>query len=275
MAETVALDLEPSQDTLVGNLYARNELNYVGREIWMGAAGHRLLELCAISGRSNSSRQREYQVSDQEVVRTVAPGKTEAEMREVRDADLIYYTTMQELTGVHVVSNGAQTPYVAGRIVQKDYSLERAVRSAPKVRRDDGTWVDLSSYEPDELTTPRITGVINLWNEACTPFGLCIVRRAPNSYGIVYASWKAPSLDILPDGVAYGIRTYRGEGGSTESFDDKEPYALPLPDTAEETADMYIAHTDPENLVAVSVKEIDRRTGEVRFVIRNDLQSAA
>ncbi len=270
------LDLEPSQSTLNANVAARGELTYVGREFLMGVVGRRVIQIYGLSGRSDPSRDREFQMDGQSSIRTAAPGKTEAEMQEVADADLIYYKAMLQLSMTHVVSNGAQTSHVAEAIVRRAASLKGAVKTAPKVLRADGTEVDLSSYEPDSLHTPRITGVINLWGGPSTSFALAIVRKVFDSAERIYSVWDAGTmgLDKLPSGVAYGIRTYRGEGGSTESFDD-QPYTLPLPNTAEEAADMYIDTTPRENLVAVAVKEIDRRTGAVRFVIRNGLQAAA
>jgi IMP cyclohydrolase len=261
------LNLNPSPDTLEANVVARSELTYVGREIWMMVVGERVVQLSGLSGRSEPSRMRAYRVGHRHTVRTLAPGKMEEEMQAVPDSDLIYYIAQEDIDGVHVVSNGAQTPWIAQWMVQNKGTFEEAVRSAPKVQDSEGRWVDLSSYEPDPLTTPRIAGVVDL--KGRESFGLSILRKAPESFRLVQETWGVRyGLSRLPDGVGYGIRTYDGKDGSTEPFTG-EPYALPLPDTAESIADMYIETTNRENFVGVAVREIDRRTGAVRFVIRN------
>jgi IMP cyclohydrolase len=269
------LDLEPSLDTLNANVAARAELTYVGREIWMGVAGHLIMQVYGLSGRSDPSRAREFQILGGDTIRTAAPGKTDTEMQQIPDADLIYYHAMHGEGDVHVVSNGAQTGSVRRGIARNRWTTEEALRLAPKVKQADGSWVDLSSYEPDPLTTPRIAGAVDLRRDSHEELGLSVVRRVADTFRIKYAGWSVFHLDDMPDGVAYGIRTYSGNDGSTEPFDDEQPYTLPLPNTAEEAADMYIDTTPRENLVAVAVKEIDRRSGAVRFVIRNGLQTAA
>lgn len=263
------LDLRPSTAELEENLSAHRETEYVGRELMMGREGNMIMQVYVLTGRSQNSRDREFVREDSGGIRTAAPGKSAAQMRATPQANLIYYRVMAARDRVHVVSNGAQTdPVLHIKSALKDVSLKLAVQSAPVV---DG--VDLSSYEPDSLNTPRITGAVDVEENSPMPFALAIVRKNPDNDDPIYSDWEVGSLDELPNGVAYGIRTYQGAGDPPQPFDG-EPYALPLEATPADTAELYVENTDPVNLVALVVKGIDRATGHVSYVIKNGLQTA-
>lgn len=212
----------------------------------------------ALTGRSEGSRQRIFVDEGYGNVRTLAPSKSPSEMAKTKNAKLIYYRATQSGAGIHVVSNGAQTDPVYESI-QNGSSLETAVRSAPS--EDE---IDLSSYEPDEPNyTPRITGVIDLRDDAPTPFGLAIVRRTPGGEEPEYAFHTLNDPARLPSpGVGYGIQTYSGDGNPLPSY-NSAPFAFPLGHTAAETASNIWDELNPDRRVAVAVHSIDTLAAKV------------
>lgn len=257
------LNLEPSPNKVAEGERFLADNEYPGRVIIMGlnSVGDAAIQAYAITGRSEGSRNRilvpvtaDSNPEYTEGVRTVAPNLTAEQMSEVENAELIYYQAMNEMDGVHVVSNGAQTNPVLNSINTASFhakrgslELEQAVRGAPIVKG-----VDLSSYEPDAPNfTPRITGAYNNL-DGRTPFGLAEVSKG-RTIRPRYAVYKGTDLRKLTPGVGYGIQTYAGNGDPLPSF-DHEPYPFPLGETAEETAHSLWNVLNADNRVAVVVK---------------------
>jgi IMP cyclohydrolase len=268
------LNMEPTQkEVSEGERYLANN-EYPGRVIIMGinSVGDAAIQAYAITGRSEGSRNRilvpvsaDSNPEYTEGVRTVAPGMTPEEMAGVENSELIYYQAMDEVDGVHVVSNGAQTGPVLHRLTSAKFGafdLEGAVRGAPVVGS-----VDLSKYEPDAPNfTPRITGAYNNMEHA-TPFGLSVVRKSRNSRAR-YSTYKGRDLKKLPQGTGYGVQTYEGNGTPLPSF-DREPYAFPLGETAEETAHSIWEVLNKDNRVAVVVRTMGLKYEYIHYHVIN------
>lgn len=232
--------------------------SYPGRIAMMGlnSSGDLAIQAYAIMGRSTGSRTRIFVDEGLGSVRTVAPGKSPEEMAATENSALIYYQASMSGEGVYVISNGAQTPHVHQSVVG-GWTLGAAVRSAPEV-----AGVDLSKYEPDKPNfTPRITGVIDLREEAPTPFGLAIVRRR-KSGDPVYATYTTNNIENIPKGTGFAIQTYVGDGSPLRSF-TREPYALPFDKTAAKTAMRIWSALNQDNRVALLARSINRETGNI------------
>jgi IMP cyclohydrolase len=104
------LELTADRATLDAGLQRMAENEYPGRWMALGinTVGNLALQAYALTGRSSGSRNRIFE-EDADGIRTVAPGKTAAEMAAEPNANLIYYRAMRDVGGMHVVSNGAQT----------------------------------------------------------------------------------------------------------------------------------------------------------------------
>lgn len=254
------LEAIPSDLELWGGLDDLAQNSYPGRIAIMGMSSDpsQLQIAYALTGRSEGSRQRIFVDEGYGCVRTVAPGKTEEEMAQTKDAELIYYQATRSAEGIYVVSNGAQTGPVFD-CISAGADLEEAVKAAPTL--DD---IDLSKYEPDAPNyTPRITGVIDLRPEAPTPFGLAIVRKQSDSDDPEYDFYEMEDGETMPSvAVGYGVQTYAGNGDPLPSF-DREPFAFPLSDSADNTAQRIWYALNSERRVAVVVHSIDIQENRV------------
>lgn len=250
------LELAPSQQQLEAGRQSLLDNTYPGRIAIMGlsSGGDLAFQAYAIMGRSEGSRNRIF-VQEGSSIRTVAPNKTPEEMAETEMAALIYYRALAAGEEIHVVSNGAQTDPVIEMMsnVETELSLEEALRAAPTVEG-----VDLSMYEPDgDNNTPRITGVIDFWDSAKTPFGLAVVRKDPETAEPIYSVYEAQGgVTKLALGVGYGVQTYNGNGNPLPSF-DREPFAFPMGEDTIDTAHAIWDVLDPYNAVSLVVRAID------------------
>jgi len=193
---------------LYENAGALSDNIYPGRIVLMGLSerGDVAIQAYAIMGRSTGSHSRIFVDEGLGSVRTTAPGKTPDEMAATKNAELIYYQAAKAGEGVYVISNGAQTVPVYESILQGN-DLDVAVKSSPTVGG-----VDLSKYEPDDPNfTPRITGVIDLREEAATPFGLAVVTKEPASDEPVHTTYTASDIREVVPGVGFVVQTYFGE----------------------------------------------------------------
>lgn len=270
---TQQLELEPTRQQVFESKERLRGNPYPGRIALMGLSedGKFIIIGYALGGRSDPSKDRDM-VQDpfDGSIRTVAPRKTAEEMADTQDADLIYYRAMRSTkNGLHVVSNGAQTDHVL-RAMIAGAPLEGAVRSAPIVPKMSGGEIDLSWYEPDPNTTPRITGAIDLALDARTPFGLTVVRRNLVTDRPIYSTYEAPSIASLKPGVAYGVHTYNGLGDPLPSF-DQDPFMFPLSGSLPNIANDLVDTINPDTFVALAVRRISLETQQVSgTVLVND-----
>lgn len=196
---------------------------YPGRWLAMGRgegihAGEFFLAY-SFGGRSDESKGRTA-IQEGNAVRLVAPGMSPEEMAQVPDAALIYYPASDTKSGVFVTSNGAQTRPVLDAVVE-GRSFEEAVTNAPKVKgMMDGKEIeiDLSSFEPDKLNTPRITGIVDLLFGDEKQFGLAVVRKNLET-GEPDRSFYTANLEDIEPGQGWAIQTY----GVNDPLDRETP----------------------------------------------------
>jgi len=114
------LELRPSQERINADRDELRANTYPGRVLITGlnSLGNMGLQAYALMGRSEGSRNRVFQIDDDNI-RVVAPNKTNAEMAETENAALIYYEAMTQCLDVHVASNGAQTVPIAEQVAHR------------------------------------------------------------------------------------------------------------------------------------------------------------
>ncbi len=219
----------------------------------------------SFGGRSDGSKNRTA-ILEGSAVRLVAPGMTSEQMAQVSDAALVYYHASDTKNGVFAASNGAQTRPVL-EAVEQGSPLIDAVRNAPTVLgmmegRD--VPIDLSSFEPDApINTPRITGVIDLREDASLPFGMAVVRKDPESGMPIRKTFEAHLDDISP-GEGFAIQTY-----GVNDPDDKEtpvphftedPYFVDMSGSLTDIAERTREAIGERTFAAAVVRAIDLST---------------
>lgn len=242
-----------------------------GRVLNMGlsADGRFLYEGYILGGRSEPSRERILR-QEGNVIRAVAPGLTEEEML-ASGGSLRYYPALQAESGLYVVSNGAQTSHVVEAMLE-GATLEEAVKAAPVVEGiidNEEVEIDLSSYEPDSLNTPRITGVIDTREQAVTQFGLAVVKKSYESDRPVYTFYETDLSDLTP-GNGWGIQTYDVNDPDAEPGDPRgevhpfayHPYRLEFGGSPEEFAAHLRQQMGERTFAAAAVQVIDVQTGQ-------------
>lgn len=239
-------------DELAGNTYP-------GRVLAMGVSscGNLAVQAYGIMGRSTGSRSRIFVDEGMGSVRTVAPGKTPEEMSATENAELIYYQASMAGSGVFVVSNGAQTRPVYEKSLD-GATLEDSVKAAPIVGG-----VDLSKYEPDEPNyTPRITGIIDLREDAPTPAGISVVRKDLKTEEPIRSTYETEDVRNIAPGLGFMVHTYLGDGDPLPSF-DQDPFAVLIEEDAVSTAHNLWRLLNRENRVALMTRSIDLETQKI------------
>lgn len=228
---------------------------YPGRGIVCGLAenGH-LIFVYWLMGRSENSRNRilSYEEESGRLFTDIA-----IHAKGITDTSLVIYNAMEEVScrdgTLYVVSNGTQTSKVA-----KDYVAGKRFRDS----------MSDYSYEPDEPHfTPRITAICS-WTGKDPWAIMSILRKSPENGGCDrrFYQLNSSSYGLIP-GFGHCITTYQGNGNPLPSFQEK-PYVVPLCGTVEEIADMYWNALDPENKVALGVKDIPPQ-GKSMNTVRN------
>ena len=241
-----------SRQTLEENVARLVASEYIGRVVLQGINrfSTHAIQAYALTGRHDSSKNRKLVHGSTGDICVVTTDKIEEEMKSVKNANLLFYRAFMARDGVYVVSNGAQTEPVVEKMVG-GYTLQWAVNLAPK---KDGA--DLSSYEPDEYHTPRITAAIDRHSNALSAFALSVARKAPGTDDTIRTPWEISQLSDVEPGIGYVMHTYKGTGDPSRSF-DKPPYPVSIGETAKDTAMMLWSLLDPAYRVAVAARSID------------------
>ncbi len=170
---------------------------YRGRGLALGRSpdGASAVIVYWITGRSERSRNRRLAESADGTVRTefVDAGRGD-------DPALVVYPLLMSRGGTHVVSNGEQTRPVLD-VLCAGHTLERALQA----------W----TAEPDELATPRITGVVEAGAPAACRLG---VVRERTEDGRAVTERSVFACDALPPGSGRCVTTYAGGPGDPEPF---------------------------------------------------------
>lgn len=258
--------MNENMEALAGNAYP-------GRGIILGVdeSGESAVQVYWVMGRSENSRNRILvEETGRGGVNTV---RTEAfDPTKVVDPSLIIYNAMistDSFNTTHFVSNGDQTDTVVDEYRNREARLSISDRFMDALLTRE--------FEPDAPNfTPRITGYTFTplqrepgINEGT--YGYSIIRRSPTT-GHAEHTFGGGDLADMPDGAGVCFHTYAGDGEPLPSFEGS-PYAVPLLQTSGEIAGSIWESLDPENRVAIAAKTIDRKTGEVKTTIINQLES--
>lgn len=221
----------PGRGIVVGRLETEDE-----GDVWV--------QIYWIMGRSENSRNRRF----------VIGGEQDTELRtEARDPALvsdptnIIYEAMLELPDIYLVSNGDHTRTIQ-ETLERSVPLEDAV--AAREREDDAP-----NY------TPRIAAMLDLRGQGALSMVLLRANAADHEQTDRIV-WR---LAFPPDGLGYGITTYRHDGNPLPPFAG-DPLWLPLRGGPEDVADAYWNALDEDNKIALAVKVI--RGGSSRIVLR-------
>jgi hypothetical protein len=224
---------------------------YVGRGIGWGIEPHgKEIGLYFVTGRSEASRNREFQIGQHEpfTINVARPAADNA-LPLPADHALIYYNALRITANERILSNGAQTDVVAAfadaheylsalKLVSDAFGEPREVTY--KNARGEQQTIDLANFEPDAPNyTSRITVVGNDSGAAFSTIspGQNQLLRAHNTRAFV----KEPGILRL-------ITTYDGAN---------VPGGQPLPRFAGEPLTMEVFSDD----VGTLVREIYYRLG--------------
>lgn len=229
------------------NFEALHKNPYPGRGLVVGRSSvdDGWLIIYWIMGRSASSRNRKFVV----VGNTL---RTEPiDTSKMENPELLIYEAMLELPNIYLVSNGDQTRTIYDALLAGgtfDSALEKRER------------------EPDAPHyTPRISAMLDI-NQYPGKVTLSILKANPanpaNTDRFTYRPARSPR------GFGVGLTTYRGDGNPLPSFSG-DPLLLPCSGKAEAVLDAYWNALNPENLVALAVKQISTQDGSSRILVRN------
>jgi len=223
---------------------------YPGRVLICGVSpsGRRIIQVYAIMGRSESSRNRVFAREPDGAVRTRAHDPSK-----LGDPSLIIYRALGRVGRAFVATNGDQTDTVLDAL-RRGGGFEEALFAR--------------EFEPDAPNyTPRISCVADL-DDGRRAYALSILKRGASgacdrhffSYG------GAP-------GYGHLIHTYRCDGEPLPSFEG-EPRLVSLPEGAEEAAKHFWALLARDNRVSIAGRAIDRDTGAEESFILNAREGA-
>lgn len=226
-----------------------SENPYPGRIIIAGLdeSGENLVQLYAIMGRSENSRNRVFSTEGSRLFTEAAdPAK-------VKDPSLIIYNAMLEeddqIDRTAVVSNGHQTDSVTEGLLLG--------RNLEDLMYD---WV----YEPDKPNyTPRITAT-STWLEDGISIDMSILRKSPFSDACDRHLYE---INDVGRGFGYCFHTYSGDGDPLPAFRG-EPYLVPLLGDMNNIANAYWEALNVDNRVSLAVKFIPKK-GESKLIIVN------
>lgn len=231
------------------NLAKLRKNPYPGRALVIGAGENpnSLFQVYWIMGRSAGSRNRKFVLRDDQSGRPIVAVEKAAEDGATvspEQAKLIFYNAMTETSydfqGVtFVVSNGSQTDDVS------------AWKRSPENLLD--TLADCR-YEPDAPNyTPRITGRISFLQDRTESEILVLARsQFDDSCERSYHGYKKLGL-----GLGFCVTTYETDGNPLPSFRGS-PFLVPLKGKIHDIAEAFWGALNPDNRVALAVKEIHR-----------------
>ncbi len=223
--------------------------SYPGRGIIVGKTkdSTKIIQIYWIMGRSDNSRNRIFQVEENNFVKTEVFDKTK-----VTDPSLIIYYPVKEINNYHIVTNGDQTDTIYN-FIKNNKNFDDAIKK--------------QLYEPDKPNfTPRISGIVNVKKGK---FKLAIVKTINHDEN--YFVREVFSYNDLINGKGFCITTYEKDGNPLPAFEG-EPESVEIYDTVEENIDIYWDLLDKENRVSLLVKSINVKDDSVEIKIINKNQ---
>ncbi len=210
---------------------AFTEIPYHGRGFIMGMdeTGKFVIQLYFITGRSEPSKNRVLSQYGGMVYTEVAdPSKPAG------NPELTLYNAMLETGNDFVVSNGRQTDEILAELQGAEEG-------------------EYTSYEPDDNSTPRITG---MWlHEGENPFQIQVARR---SLSDDTTDQLAFGFESIAPGFGRGVHTYGKPSGEPllPSWQG-EPWFLPMKGTPDDIMDTYWQVLSKDLRVSMVLKAID------------------
>lgn len=226
----------------IGTVIGQNP--YPGRGVLLGQVGNYAVAAYFIMGRSESSRNRIFAVSDDGIVtKAYAPG-------EMENPSLLLYAPVRWLGNTLIVTNGDQTDTIYEGM-EKGGSFAEALRQR--------------EYEPDEPHyTPRISGILQFREEETCSYTLSILKRGEG--GICLRQFF--EYEAAVPGLGHLIHTYEGDSNPLPSFAG-EPKAVVLEGPIDVLTDTLWDALNEENKVSLFVRYVDLHTGETETRIIN------
>ena len=225
--------------------------DYPGRGIVFGESEDKknIIQLYWIMGRSENSRNRIFEKNDYGKIWT-----SPADPSKVKDPSLIIYTAMDSVSGLHAVSNGAQTDDIINAGDGLSINAKEAFREA----------MFKNQYEPDNPNfTPRISAVY--FRESTLHYAeMSIIKKSPWSNDAEYHFY--PISEFIP-GIGLCVTTYDGPGDPLPAFSGV-PYPLPLIGNIDDIMTVFWDALNPDNRISMAAKFIEIATGksEIRII---------
>lgn len=214
---------------------------YPGRGIVMGFNSTGALIAYFIMGRSENSRNRVFEQSENGI-------RTRAfDERKCSDPSLIIYSPVRKFRSKTIVTNGDQTD-----TIYDELCIGGSFESALQKRK----------FEPDAPNfTPRISGMMEK-----DSYRLSILKSEDGCGRACVRNFFRYEKEC---GIAHIIHTYEGDGNPIPSFQG-EPRRFSLPDMSlDEFSQKLFNSLNPENRVSLFVRFIDDETGHETTKIIN------
>ena len=218
---------------------------YVGRGIVIGKSedGNSAVFAYFIMGRSENSKNRVFVENGEEL--TIYP----YDPSKVEDPSLIIYSPVKKVGDDVIVTNGDQTD-----TVEEFLKDGKCFKRALKTRK----------FEPDAPNfTPRISGILHLDGEFS--YEMSILKSADEKG----SACNRYFYDYEPiNGVGHFIHTYVTDGNPLPTFMG-EPERVSIPNDIDAFASEIWNNLDANNKIALHVRYIDLKNGEVESVTYN------
>lgn len=214
---------------------------YPGRGIMMGFNSTGALIAYFIMGRSENSRNRVFEQSENGI-------RTRAfDERKCSDPSLIIYSPVRKFRSKTIVTNGDQTD-----TIYDELCIGGSFESALQKRK----------FEPDAPNfTPRISGMMEK-----DSYRLSILKSEDGCGRACVRNFFRYEKEC---GIAHIIHTYESDGNPIPSFQG-EPRRFSLPDMSlDEFSQKLFNSLNPENRVSLFVRFIDDETGHETTKIIN------
>lgn len=256
-----ARTVKESLETLLLHQEARRNFEwlegnaYPGRVIIVGldSSGENMVQVYAIMGRSENSRNRVFSLSFDGRRLFTEP----ADPSKVQDKSLIIYNAMDEVISkerdaLFIVSNGDQTNTAVDLFGNAAWESLSTVLTARK-------------YEPDDPNfTQRITALCRVQG-GYPIIELSIIRKSRWTIGCDRIHYQ---YDAMGEGLGVCITTYAGDGKPLPAF-RSEPLLMPLSGDIDHVLLKYWDALNPDNRVSLAVKFISIATGVSTTRIKN------
>ena len=219
-----------------------SENEYPGRGILLGHNGSAAVIAYFIMGRSENSRNRIFERTD-DGIRTRA-----FDEKKCTDPSLIIYSPVRRFGGAVIVTNGDQTDTVR-EYLERGQTWEQALRSR--------------EFEPDGPNwTPRISGLLSPDGS----YKMSILKASdPKGTGCNRYTYD---YDPIP-GLGHFLHTYVCNGNPVIPTFQGEPERVAIPQDMESFVEMLWNNLNEDNKISLFVRYTDLATGEYRQKVIN------